>query len=638
MKSSKTFLSQKDLNYLGLNDPSSISILKSPQENLSNLITQENINLGHLIELNLIYETLYKIKNFKEFILLNDFNRKEALNILKSGLIKTYNLNEQIYKKDTYPQYYYLVLVGSVSYHNQNFTPGNFFGDEIIRGVRYKYNAVSTSEQTILLLLHKDIFNLDIKSKIINANENIQKILENSFHIFKSFDDVVFHKYYKNMVKLYPFVEEVVVSDDERADAIFILYKGNCALNHKEIGDLIILDKGDIFGSESLANVDKDGNILNSKYVYNLINKAQNTIIFKFFISNLNKHIINNLKIQLATYLKERNDIIQKHKNMREDLGNRLKKKYKIFKKKENINELIHLLMYKKFTFEKAEISFNNALKIIRKNEKFENDKQKFIPNKKSFFDNTIFKNKLFKKIPRSNSFINFKDMKDLSINRNRGSIMTNLLLKKDIKKMILAQDLKKMISNQNEENKNEETHKKKNQKNQHNNNINNSFKTINADNSNNSSFFFTSVNFGPNKKNIYKKIPIISAKNKISKAKKILSKKDENEDYSFLNDFSKKISRLQSTNRGSISYRNLSHAMSAKKQIETYGCTALDTINYFNCGDKERSLKSYNSHKNFNIKNQKKCIFYRTRKYNLPLFILCNEKERIKYPEILKF
>ena len=160
----------------------------------------------------------------------------------------------------------------------------------------------------------------------------------------------------------------------------------------------------------------------------------------------------------------------------------------------------------------------------------------------------------------------------------------------------------------------------------------------INADNSNNSSFFFTSVNFGPNKKNIYKKIPIISAKNKISKAKKILSKKDENEDYSFLNDFSKKISRLQSTNRGSISYRNLSHAMSAKKQIETYGCTALDTINYFNCGDKERSLKSYNSHKNFNIKNQKKCIFYRTRKYNLPLFILCNEKERIKYPEILKF
>ena len=89
------------------------------------------------------------------------------------------------------------------------------------------------------------------------------------------------------MVKLYPFAEEVVVSDDERADAIFILYKGNCALNHKEIGDLIILDKGDIFGSESLANVDKDGNILNSKYVYNLINKAQNTIIFKFFITYL---------------------------------------------------------------------------------------------------------------------------------------------------------------------------------------------------------------------------------------------------------------------------------------------------------------------------------------------------------------
>ena len=435
MKSSKYFLSQKDLNYLGLNDENVINIFKSPEENLSKLISIENSNLGHLTEINTIFDLLFKIHNFKEFILLNNFNRKEALNIIKTGLVKSYKLNEKIYKKETYPQYYYLILVGSVSYYNheQIFNVGTFFGDEIIRGCRYKYTAISKSDKTILLLLHKEFFNSSIKSYILNANENIQKMLENSFHVFKTFDNVTYHKYYDKMIKLYPYPEEVVVSHKDIANAIFIIYKGNCSLNNKENGDLIILDRGDIFGSESLTNIDDKGNYLDNKYLYNLINKTHNTIIFKFLINDFNKYIIKHLKLQLSSYFEERDDIIQKHKNMKKDLKNRLKKKYTIFKQKDDINELIHLLLYKRFSPEKAEISFNNALEIIRKKEKFENDKQKLIPKIKFLFKEKLDRNKFIRKIPKSKSFYNIKEMNESSIYKPRKSLISKGYKKNDI-------------------------------------------------------------------------------------------------------------------------------------------------------------------------------------------------------------
>ena len=78
---------------------------------------------------------------------------------------------------------------------------------------------------------------------------------------------------------------------------------------------------------------------------------------------------------------------------------------------------------------------------------------------------------------------------------------------------------------------------------------------------------------------------------------------------------------------------------MSVRKQIETYGCTILDTLTYFNNGIRNKMLK-----RNFSVNNKKininsqKNLFYETPKYNIPLYVLCDKKEKIKFPEISNF
>ena len=69
---------------------------------------------------------------------------------------------------------------------------------------------------------------------------------------------------------------------------------------------------------------------------------------------------------------------------------------------------------------------------------------------------------------------------------------------------------------------------------------------------------------------------------------------------------------------------------------MEIYGCSILDTISYFNNGFGDSLSK-----RNFSVKNKKQIInnkkklFYQTQKFNIPLFVLCNEKEKIVFPEI---
>ena len=83
-------------------------------------------------------------------------------------------------------------------------------------------------------------------------------------------------------------------------------------------------------------------------------------------------------------------------------------------------------------------------------------------------------------------------------------------------------------------------------------------------------------------------------------------------------------INSAFSSNRFSTSYKSSSNFMSTRDQVEAYGITVLDTMSYFNDGPNERLFKRNYSDKNRNA-SQRKNLFYRTRKYNIPLYILCN-------------
>ena len=462
------FVSRKHLKYNTLPHSEPKYKISSPETMLSELIHVEKNKLNQISNTNLIYDLLIKIKPFKEFMKINNLDKETILNLLNTGILKSFDIDEKVYKKGTYPQFYFLVLVGIVSYYNKSLIPpGTFFGDEIIREVQYKNTAFASEENTILLLIPKELFISCLKDNIIYTNGRIEKALTDSFHIFKTFDISTYNKNIKKMVKLFPFTGQIIITNEEIANSIFIIFKGSCALNMEENEDLIILGEGDIFGIESLMNLDEDRNILKGKYLYNIINKSPDTIIFKFFIKDLNHMMINSLKNQLAPYFVDTKIIIQKYETMREDLKNKLMKKYRIFEKKHNIKKLFYKTIYNEISPEKTEKNYYKALGKIQFNQKNLNDKQKLILKQKILFKKKPNnRNNLLQKIVKSKSFIYSKENSLNSIIRKK--IMKNILLKKDkkeIEKIILNSNLKKINNNstQDKEQKEKEKENKRN-------------------------------------------------------------------------------------------------------------------------------------------------------------------------------
>ena len=641
--SSDFFKSRKKLKYKTATSTSK-DYGNSKEMQLSKLIQVKYKSLNHFKNANSIYETLIQIKIFKNFLNMYEINKDIILNILNSGVLKLFQLDEKTYKKGTFPQFYFLVLAGSVSFLNNKkvYNPGSFFGEEILREIQYKHTAFASERDTILLLIPKEYFILYLKDNIIKTNEKINQLLINSFDTFKDFDDTIFNKYKEKMIIMYPETGKMIISKQDKADAIYIIFKGSCVLNIEELKDLIILDGGDIFGLESLTNIDKEGNIMNNNYLYNIINKSPNTIIFKFFINDLNQIMINSIKKQLSDYFNERKNIVNNQENMKENVQNKLMNKYNFFQQKKNKRKLFSKSVYKEFSNEKTEKLYHQILKNIRLHDKYINDKQQLIPKQKLFFQkNRNDRNNLLKKIIQSKSFIKWREN---SLNVTRKKIMTNLLLRKNtkqIKKIILNYDIKKIINNNNKKEDNKENNKKSgisrntikiNEKNIFSNSSN---QTINIlDNSANNSFLFTSINYNTNKKKVYKTINILSVRDsKKNKKKKIKHGKGE-ENSKNKEEGSKTV--MGSTCRGSISYRNKSQIISARKQIEDYGFTVLDSMNYFNYGEGFNSMNS--SYYGYNLKKQNfnNCIFYKTNKYNIPFFIFLDEKEKINYPQLM--
>lgn len=618
--------------------------IKSPEAMLSKLIPVEAHNLNRISNLNIIYNLLIQIKYFKEFMTLNELNKDVILNVLNKGILKTFALEEKIHKKGKYPKFYFLILVGSVSYYyHSELYPGMFFGDEIIGDIPYKNTAFASEENTILLLIPKELFNLNLRDNMIKTKSKIVKLLTDSFHIFKTFDVSMFNKYKRKMIKIFPKTRQSVISKDEIAKAIFIIFKGSCSLNIEETQDLIILEKGNIFGIESLNNIDEKGNIMKKKYLYNIINIAPNTIILKFFIKDLNQMIINSLKNQLTSYLFETKKIVQKHESMRENLKNKLMENYKRIMKKKNLEMAFSKSMFIDLSPKKTGKHYNMALNKMQFGQENFNDKQKLIHETKSLFKKKQNKrNNLLQKRVKSKNFISSKES---SVNSNtRNKIMKNILLKKDMKKIkniILNSDLIKKINDNKKSDVKEDIKKNliipnKNRKNFRTIDFNNSSKNLIQDYSNNNSFFFNSIS---GRKNIKDKedINILNTKLRTKKYQKKMSRRIKGEEISKnKNEGSKTI--IESTYRDSISYRNRSYIISEKKQIEDYGCTALNSMNYFNHGEKENSLNANNSDSNPKKINFKKFIFYETNKYNIPLFVLCDDKEKIKFPQLINF
>ena len=223
---------KKDINDIsGFSNLIVIDVAKSPEQNISSIIDDIvfSDNLSHLSDVNIMYKLLMKIPKFREFVLINEFNKNSIIDMLHTGILHSYKLNEIIYTKEKYPNFYFLLLVGSVKYlHDKDIilNPGCFFGEEIIQQIRYKHTVKANSETTVVLLIPKEFAISNMRNNIISTNEKIQKIVENSFDIFKILGSSVLLRYLEKMIKIFPQMNEVIVSNRDIADAIFLVYNG----------------------------------------------------------------------------------------------------------------------------------------------------------------------------------------------------------------------------------------------------------------------------------------------------------------------------------------------------------------------------------------------------------------------------
>ena len=635
---SKIIVSKKNEYNDSIYTPELTDINKPIEEKLSGSIKIGKNDIVFQDNENSVYDLLIKIKNFKEFISLNNINKEIVLNMIKSGILKLFKLNETIFKKGENPEYYFLILIGGVSFINQSkiYTSGNFFGDEILRDIQYKHTAIAQKDKTILLLLGKKFLKKYLLDKIIRTIENIDDSLSKCFKVFKTLNNAIFQRYKEIMIKLFPFTGQIIVSKDDVADAIFIIYRGNCSLNIGINKDLMVLSKNDIFGIESLPNIDKRDNSKDNKYLYNVINKSPDTIIFKFFITDLPINIINALKEQLTSNFLERKNILQSHENMKQILNNKLINKYKFLKKEKKINELIRASS-KELLIEKAEKLFNKLYHKIIAQQKFDKIKKTSLIPKRSCLsiNNMINEKSLINQVKKSKSSSNQLEKKFDFIDNDRKKIISNVFIKKnikDIKKNILNSDLKKSIiitGKEKEQIKIDKLPIIKNKNKKNKNLISSTISLNKSDNSYKKNIFFTTVDVKSQSKPLYRKINIKNKKHE--SIRKI--KKNKSAHSIYKDDISKSI--VGSTFRDTISFRNKSQLMSSKNQIEIYGCNALDVLNYFNYGEKEKIFNE-NSYENLNKNSiRKKVIFYETNKYNIPFFAFFDEKEKIKLPNI---
>ena len=612
-----------------------IDIALSSEENIRKIIKRDIMhNNLHISSKKIMSDLLKKLEHFKEFILLYNIEQDLIFEILSTGILKAYKKNEIIYTKGTYPECFYLVLVGSVADHNlqKEYFEGNFFGEKfMIINKKYRANSYANKDNTILLLITKEFFMLNLKNKIIKGNEKIRLTIIKSFEIFRMVEIKTLEKYFQKMQKIFPVLGEVIISTKNIANAIYLIYEGSCAINSDKYGDLIILEKGDIFGDECLTNYDEDGKIMKKQYLNNIINKSQSTIIFKFLIKDLTKYIINGMKTYLNSYFRKREELVKNHLSHKKEIKNQFMKEYDLFKRPIYEKEIFKTKNYDNNILTKANVqkTFNSVLSELRLNKKIKKYKKSFKPNiSKKIKKNPLSIKYLFKNENRKRAFNSPRDIE-------KKNILNNPKLKTDIStKSVLR---KKILWFSESKNHTKTTYPLTNK----NSNFNQCLKLLtisdnnnNNNNSNNSHIYITSISNQNNGTMSIKEKCLFTQIRPSSNMERIFID-SSNIHNQIIQKFS---SSAFSSNRCSTTYKSKSNNMDALKQIEKYGCPISNAMEHFNNGNNSLLMKRSNSDPYKSGFMNKKKFFYQTQKYNIPLYVFYDKKEKKKFPDLINY
>jgi hypothetical protein len=338
------------------------------------------------------------------------------------------------------------------------------------------------------------------------------------------------------------------------------------------------------------------------------------------------------MKAYLSDYFSKREEIIKQFYKRKKFIQNNYKKDYDIFKTLSKKQDIINNII----TVDTIEKSFSNILSEIRLNKETINSRKRIITKMSKGINKKKITKSIIKKYLQNekNKSRIYSQAKFSSINATKRNISENSIISPERRK--------RNVYWFSEERKNNKKINKSNFKNKVNINQNSNLSSKVLITPDNNDIYLTSVNnennFNTiNNATIHKRNKIIFSpiRKMDNKDNKDLIKTDFTHSH---NKTSRRfINSAFSSNRFSTSYKSSSNFMSTRDQVEAYGITVFDTMSYFNDGVNERIFKRNYSDKNRNI-NQRTNIFYKTRKYNIPLYILCNLKERKKFPKIANF
>ena len=230
--------------------------------------------------------------------------------------------------------------------NNKYLECGEFFGEENLLMNKTYDNCAIANKKSIILSINIDDFNFYLREKITKTKENIRSLILHRFSFFSQIERKQLNKYMDKIYKIFPKNGEIICKENELSNKLYLIFQGKCAVekHSKNLGSILFLNKGDLFGYDSLIDLPldykQDQKIKIVKCEYTIVNKDDSTIILKLDIPFCDEFTTWRLNINLLNYFNIQKRIIQKYEN------------YKNISTQLLQDEYIHLDIGKKASFD----------------------------------------------------------------------------------------------------------------------------------------------------------------------------------------------------------------------------------------------------------------------------------------------
>ena len=286
-------------------------------------------NLVRVKNPNSLYDYLFNIPNFKQYVKLYNFDSKTITDSFKLAKYVKLKKNFRLFNQGDKTDFFYLVIYGSIGFLLNSVSlktkqpievnaikAGTYFGEwgfifKITRTV-----SAYAKEDTLLLKFDKNCFKVFYQKNIVKAENNGKKFVMNHIITMKKLGFSAFNQYYREIKKIYYSQGTQICQAGENANCFYLIYNGFCLVKNGD-NNLIIKDVGDFIGIESLFQ---------DKYETTIYTHSEDCLLFKFMINTFPKLILDNLRNEFFNYYENQKRIFK----LWEENYEKYQNKYKI--------------------------------------------------------------------------------------------------------------------------------------------------------------------------------------------------------------------------------------------------------------------------------------------------------------------